>query len=74
MNSIDVIFEENIVMNNIFKNARSTEPRGFLDVYSEDEVMQMWSNDYIVNNWTRQNRDWLDMTAGLILDKRLGII
>ena len=74
MNSIDVIFEEHIVMNNIFKNVRSTEPRGFLDVYSEDEVMQMWSNDYIINNWTRQNRDWLDMTAGLILDKRLGIV
>lgn len=67
-------FDENVVMSKIFRDARTNEPRGFSDAFTDEEVLELWSSDHVYNTWSRSNKDWLDNTAGVILDKRLGII
>lgn len=58
------------VLRAIYFEAGSTTPRGFLDVFTEDEVLQMWGSDNL-KHWSKPNKDWLVNTAADIIDKHL---
>lgn len=62
--------DERDVLRAIFFETSSTAPRGFLDVFTEDEVLQMWGSENIYK-WSRGNRDWLISTVDEILNKHL---
>jgi hypothetical protein len=58
------------VLRAIFFETITTSPRGFLDVFTEDEVLQMWGSSNIYN-WSSSNRDWLVQTVDKILSKHI---
>ena len=60
--------DERDVLRAIFFGADGVTPRGFTDVFSEEEIMQMWGSDAL-KTWSTANRDWLYQTVRCLLDK-----
>jgi len=54
--------DEQDVLRAIYFETTSTTPRGFLNVFSEQEVVQMWNSEKIWT-WSQTNRDWLTQTV-----------
>ena len=65
--------DEKLVMQLIYRDASSVEARGWFDAFTVEEVMQMWHSEHVHNNWSEENKDWLDITAGELLDIELNI-
>lgn len=60
--------DERDVIRALFVEANTNEPRGFLDVFTDEEIMRMWGSDEIWN-WSTSNRDWLIQTVHSVLDQ-----
>ena len=58
--------DEQLVMKAIFWGAKSNEPRGFFDVFTKNQILQMWHSN-ASRQWTRYNLDWLVITADEVL-------
>lgn len=65
--------EEQDVLRLIYLDSNTNTPRGFLDVFTKDEVLQMWSSK-AVRSWSISNKDWLDQTAGMLIDEYTDLI
>lgn len=57
----------------MYKNARVDEHRGFKDVFTDDEILELWGSQYVQENWSAITRRWLELVAGDILDSKLNI-
>lgn len=57
--------DEHMVMKAVFFEAGNSL-KGFLDVFTEEEVVKMWQSDNIWS-WTQSNRDWLTSTVDSII-------
>lgn len=55
------------VIRAIYFEADTITSRGFLDVFSEDEIFQMFNSDGIWI-WSQRNRDWLVQTVQNIIE------
>jgi len=74
INNIDLNApSESLVMQAIFQGARSNEPRGWSNAFTPEELFVMYNSSEVQENWSLQNKDWLAITVGELLDKELNI-
>jgi len=63
--------DETLVMQAIYKDAATNEPRGWSDAFTTEELIVMYNSDYVHEHWSQSNRDWLTQQVGEIIDNEL---
>ena len=60
--------DEDLVMQAIYKDAASNEPRGWSDAFTTEELIIMYNSEYVHEHWSQSNKDWLVQQVGEIFD------
>lgn len=53
--------DERLVLRAIYCDTNTNVPRGFLDVFTQEQVVRMFNSDRVWE-WSHRNRDWLTQT------------